>query len=460
MNKKLSFPGALLTAVGMVIGSGIFFKASAILKFTQGNIMVAVLGWIVLGTTIIFAGLSVSTVAKYSGSSKGAVGYVEDVLGKVPAFIVGWYETAIYSPLLPTVTSLVAARYLLQLIGFDMQTVSNLYILILGAAILLGFYLFNYLSEKYAAKFSSIATVIKLLPVVIFGLVGIVNIDAGKVGSDLANFDGSLFIAPLLSMGFAFNGWVTTTALGKDMREPSKLPKILALNLIVVTAAYVIYFFGISMLGQHYGINIIETGEAHVGLIADKIFGDIGGKLILFCVLMSVLGLVNGKVMGGYRFPFALAQSNDLPKSKYFTKTSKYGTPARAGMITLGITAIWFILFVIQYMSKDGLTEAQIDAGQYALSGITLDDIPVMGSAVEAIILMLGAFKVFAMKKDTFFKTVIATIIGIIGQMFIIISFVQTNEAAWTYMGILLLIIIFGLVMRYFARRNLKSKNA
>lgn len=460
MNKKLSFPGALLTAVGMVIGSGIFFKASAILKFTQGNIMVAVLGWIVLGSTIIFAGLSVSEVAKYSGSSKGAVGYVEDVLGKIPAFIVGWYETAIYTPLLPTVASLVAAKYLLQLIGFDIQTVSNLYILILGAAILLSFYLFNYLSEKYAAKFSSIATVIKLLPIVIFGLVGIVNIDGGKVASDIANFDASLFIAPLLSMGFAFNGWVTTTALGKDMEEPNRLPQILALNLIVVTAAYVIYFFGISMLGQHFGIDIVKVGDAHVGMIADKIFGGIGGKLVLFCVLMSVLGLVNGKVMGGYRFPYALAQSKDLPKSDFFTKLSKYDTPARAGMITLGITGLWFILFIIQYMSKDGLSQAQIDAGQYALSGITLDDIPVMGSAVEAIILMLGAFRLFAMKAGSFFKTVIATIIGIIGQLFIIISFVQTNESAWTYMGILLMIIIFGLIMRFFARRNIKTKNA
>jgi len=42
IKKEVSFIKAILTGVGLVIGSGIFFRADNILKATEGNVGIAV----------------------------------------------------------------------------------------------------------------------------------------------------------------------------------------------------------------------------------------------------------------------------------------------------------------------------------------------------------------------------------------------------------------------------------
>lgn len=455
MGKKITFTEALLTAIGMVIGSGIFFRADNILEFTDGNLVVAIVGWVALGATLIFAGIGTSVLAARSTKEGGIVGYMEECYGKVASFLTGWFTTMIYIPLLVGVLSIVASGYLLALFGVAETVMAKQ---VLAACLIVIVYLWNMFSTKFSALFSSAATVIKLFPIVIIGLVGMVNFDGALISEGASTFSMGALTAPLLSMAFAFDGWTTVATLSRDMENPRKdIAKVLALNAVIVTIAYTLYFTGMTMLGSKaFGGDIaalIAAGDNHVGFVANHFFGDIGEKLILFCVVMSVMGTLNGNIMGAYRYPHALAQAGDLPKSEFFAKTSKWGTTANSSFVSVIAIVVWFALYTIQAFAASGVAEGQ----SYMFDSITFDDIPIMAMAIVIIFLLIAAMRYGYKEGAGIFKSIIAPIIGMVGQVYIVVSFASTNEAWLLYIGVCIVILIVGFLIRAAVKSGQKA---
>ncbi|MDL2212087.1 APC family permease [Erysipelotrichaceae bacterium OttesenSCG-928-M19] len=452
MNKKITFTEALLTAVGMVIGSGIFFRADNILGFTENNVGIAIVAWFVLGFTLIFAGIGFSILASRTNREGGIVGYMEDCYGDKAAFLTGWFTTFVYIPLLTGILGIVASGFLLQLIG--VENGGAMLTQVVGFVLIVLAYIWNYLSTKFSALFSSAATIIKLLPIIIIGFIGMTKLDVGLVADGLSAWDMGLFTAPLLSMAFAFDGWTSVATLSKDMENPQRdIAKVLAINAAIVTAAYVFYFTGMTMIFADNISEIARLEDGHVFVAAETVLGTIGGKFVLFCVVMSVMGTLNGNVMAGFRYPHALAQSKDLPNSEFFVEESKYGTTGRAAMITFVTVIAWYILYTVQAVAAEGAAEG----ADYMFSGISFDDIPIMAIAAVIIILLIGAMR-FGMKEGYgVVKSIIAPIIGIIGQGYVIFSFIGTNEKWLTYMIVVIVIIAIGFVIRTQLKKNVKA---
>lgn len=446
MNKKITFREALLTGIGLVIGSGIFFRAPRILDATQGNVGIAIIGWIVLGLMVACAGVGISVLAARSNREGGIIGYMEDIYGKRMSFLTGWFTTAIYIPLLIGIQAIVAAGFFLDMLGVQR---SAIIVLSLSLLFIVLTFIWNYLSTRFAALFSSVGTIIKMLPLVILGLIGIFNVNGELVVNDVSHFDLGLFTAPFISMAFALDGWTTVATLSRDMENPKRdIAKVLVLNLFIVVFAYTIYFTGVCMLLDPK--EIMSLGDEHIAVITTNLFGTFGSKLILFCVVASVWGTLNGNVMGSFRYPHALAVNKDLPNSEYFRKENKYGTTGRAGILSFVILIGWFILYSIQNLSA----EAAKGGSNYLLSGIQLDDIPIVWIAVIIILLLIGTIIVANKEKVGIFKGYIAPSIGIFGQLYVIVSFIQVNSAWLLYTIIVFAIIVVGLIIRGFAKKS------
>ncbi|MGL4858582.1 MAG: amino acid permease, partial [Enterobacteriaceae bacterium] len=189
-------------------------------------------------------------------------------------------------------------------------------------------------------------------------------------------------------------------------------------------------------------------GKGHVAVIANNIFGLYGEKIILFCVMISVLGTLNGKVIGGYRYPYALAEQKDIPYSNFFLKQSAYGTNGRAALLTLLISCIWFTCYTLQALAVADATPEQFARKDYLFSGITFEDIPIMIVSFEAIALMVAGLILGRRHKVGLFKTYIAPVVGIIGQVYVVISFSMTNTSWLFYTVLAVLIIIIGVMIR------------
>src|SRR5574341_922777 len=75
--------------VGIVIGSGIFFKADDILIQTNGNVLMGCLVLLFGAIGIIFGGITISEWAKLTDDAGGLIVYAEKAFGRVFAFLLG-----------------------------------------------------------------------------------------------------------------------------------------------------------------------------------------------------------------------------------------------------------------------------------------------------------------------------------------------------------------------------------
>ena len=53
MEKRYGLPTAICMVVGIVIGSGVFFKAEKVLQATNGNMPLGILAWGIVGAIMI-----------------------------------------------------------------------------------------------------------------------------------------------------------------------------------------------------------------------------------------------------------------------------------------------------------------------------------------------------------------------------------------------------------------------
>ena len=66
LEKKFGLFTAICMVVGIVIGSGVFFKAQTILQKTEGNMPLGILAWII-GGLIMIACILASTAIIWAG---------------------------------------------------------------------------------------------------------------------------------------------------------------------------------------------------------------------------------------------------------------------------------------------------------------------------------------------------------------------------------------------------------
>ena len=183
LKKKYGLPTAIALVIGIVIGSGVFFKAEKILTATGGNLPLGILAWAIGGLIMIICAYMFSILATRYAHVNGLVDYAEALMGKRYAYYMGWFTTFIYFPAMTSVLAWVSARYLGVLCGFD---ITGGPVMVLACLFLVGSYAVNALSPILAGKFQVATTVIKLIPLLLMGIVG--TIVGFANGTTIENF--------------------------------------------------------------------------------------------------------------------------------------------------------------------------------------------------------------------------------------------------------------------------------
>ena len=174
---KLEKKYGLLTAIGMVvgivIGSGVFFKAQSVLDKTGGNVSLGILAWIIGGIVIVSCACTFAVIATKYERVNGLVDYSEAMVGKKYAYFIGWFATTIYYPTLTSVLSWLCARYTGELLGPGWELTSN-NVMVLGYVFMIATFALNAVAPKLAGKYQVSTTFIKLIPLILMAVVGIV----------------------------------------------------------------------------------------------------------------------------------------------------------------------------------------------------------------------------------------------------------------------------------------------
>ena len=178
LKKKYGLFTAICMVVGIVIGSGVFFKAQDVLKETNGNALQGILAWMIGGVIMIVLASTFAIMATKYEKVGGVVDYAEALCGNTYAYFVGWFMSMIYYPAMTGVLAWVSARYTIVAV-FGESSVSERALMgpeciMIAAFYLIVMYFINTIAPKLAGKIQVSTTVIKFIPLVFIALVGTV----------------------------------------------------------------------------------------------------------------------------------------------------------------------------------------------------------------------------------------------------------------------------------------------
>lgn len=346
MEKRYGLPTAICMVVGIVIGSGIFFKTESVLSFTGGNVLTGVLSLVIIGFIMFFCAYAFSLLAQKYSKVNGLIDYAEATCGEKYAYYLGWFMTFIYTPAITSVLGWVTARYFCALFGFDATSSETLTI---AALILVGGSFLSALYPKLAGKTQISTTVIKFIPLILMAIVGII---AGLSNSQLVdNFKHTIsndvtmvggLTASVVALAFAFEGWIFVTSINAELKDSKKnLPRALIIGSVIIVAIYVFYYLGVC--GSVPVETLIESGSTEA---FKHLFGNLFGTLLSVFIVISCLGTTNGLIMANCRNVYSLAVRGHGPKPKMFAHIDETtNMPLNSAFFGTLLSIIWLVYF-------------------------------------------------------------------------------------------------------------------
>ena len=386
LQKRYGLFTAICMVVGIVIGSGIFFKTKDVLTAADGNAYYSIFAWVISGLIMVTIATTFGVMATKYEKINGVVDYAEATCGKTYAYFLGWFMSIIYYPAMTSVLAWVSARYTLLLVGYrevplfvDLKSTLNspeCITLALFYMVLISF--LNTIAPKLAGKFQVSSTAVKLIPIVFIGVIGmIIGLFNGKLG---ANLDvaavGSINSDPTVSTGlfpaicgtiFAYEGWVVATTINSEVKNSKRnLPIALCVGTFIIVAAYTLYNIGILGLA---GIGEITVGGTQV---AFSYFGTVMSKIIGMFIVISCLGTLNGLMLGCCRGIYSLAARDEGIAPDVFKQVDKAtNMPNNSATFALLVTACWFVYFILMGLGV-------FDFGAISNYGFDSSELPVV----------------------------------------------------------------------------------
>jgi len=459
MNQKTDLPKrkfGLLTTVamiaGIVIGSGIFFQTPRVIRAVEGNLFYGAACYVIVAFGIIFGGLTIAQYAVVDENVGGVITYCEMAWGKTMGYLAGFFQIIFYYPALVAAISWVAASFTFALFGLpNILTDPGNYIENIGTyatglwaltiAIMFGFYFMNTIKTKLAGNYQSFSLIAKLCALVVLAVCGIFFGKPVETLATAADFPGSQagLFAALGFVAFAYDGWMVAPSVAHEIKDSKKnLTASLIFAPILVTVVYLSFYFG---LVSFVGPQAILDGADPTSILAGTLFGNVGMKVVLAFVVVSITGTLNGLILGYIRLPYALAIRNEIFLSNQLAKINKkLDVPVASAVLAFVIPLVWLFL---HFASIDG----DIMWGWSFVRGLEVDVLPIILMCFFLVSLYVGVMVKKIGNSTKFVDKVLNPLLASLGAGIVIYG-ASTKELFYPYIYISLAMIIAALVLR------------
>lgn len=428
LKKELGLLASITIVIGMVIGSGIFFKPAIVFK-NAGSPIMGIMAWVIGGLITVASGLTIAEIAVAIPKTGGVFIYLKELYGEKWAFLFGWVQTVVYVPGSVAAQAIILATQLTSFIDLNhtQQQLLAIFFLFFIAAM-------NIISTKLGGKIQVVATIAKLIPIAVIIVLGFMN---GTAKGIVLNTGGQSAFkglgAAILGTLWAYDGWVSIGNMAGELKNPKKdLPRSIILGLSLVIVVYTLINIALIKIMP---VDAIINSSKPASDAATVLFGSVGAKFISAGIAISIFGALNGYMMTGVRIPFAMAQDKQLPFSDALGSVNKkLQTPINS-----------FILVVVL-------------ASLYVLSGSfnTLTDLVMFILWIFFTMAIAGIF--ILRRKFKHIKTSyrvplypVVPLIGIIGSIYIIVSTLITNISYAVFGTVITLL---GLPVYYYLKNK------
>lgn len=325
--------------VGAIIGADVYV-ASAFGAGLLGPFSLVV--WVVAGVIAIVIALCFAQCAALLPKVGGPYAYAHAAWGTFAGFVVGW-SLWLAEWLSLAVFPVAFTQYLMFFLpGLDL--VSQGFVKVLFVVFLI---VTNIVGVKAAGRTNDVLTLIKLVPLLFFAVIGLLFI-ASNTGVAAQNYSQSIpfgfggFGAALVLIFWAYAGFEISTIPAEEIRDPGKtIPRAIVLGILVVTVFYLvtnIVLFGVMPSASLAASTAPLAKATNTALLTIPTAALIGTIIVGSGALISVAGSDESGMIGTSRLGYALAADGLFP-SVFAKIHPKFKTPY-LGITIQAVTAL------------------------------------------------------------------------------------------------------------------------
>lgn len=339
LKKTLEARHLTMIAIGGSIGTGLFISSGTSIQMAgPGGALIAYISIGIMVYLLMMSLGEMATLLPHSGSfSVYASRFVDPALG----FALGWnywYTWAITIAVELSASAIIMKFWFPSLPG-----------IVWSAAFLTIIFLLNYFSTKSFGEAEFWFSLIKVITIIVFLLVGLLTI-LGIIGGEFVGFknftigeapipsSGLSILSVFMIAGFSFQGTELVGVAAGESKNPKKnVPKAIKQVFWRILLFYICSIFVIGLLIPYthpylMNIDIENVSMSPFTIVFEKAGLLFAASVMNAVILTSILSAANSGMYASTRMLWSLAREGKAPKS--LMKINKNGVPINALIVT------------------------------------------------------------------------------------------------------------------------------
>ncbi|RJL31363.1 amino acid permease [Bailinhaonella thermotolerans] len=302
----LGLPMATALVVGNIVGTGIFLLPATLAQY--GVVSLVAFGIVTIGA------LALAVVFGRLGSRVPAAGgpyaYARDAFGEFPGFWTAWsfWITAWAG------NAGIAVAWV-GYVNYFLRWESTLGHIVIGLVAVWVPALVNLTGVKNAGSFQLVTAILKFVPLILVGVVGLFFMRAENFGP--FNATGGSLLAAISIAGavllFSYSGVESASIAAEKVRDPARnIGRATILGTLACAALYLlstVAIFGTVPHGQ-----LVRSERPFADAIDHMFGGGVWGALVAACAIISGIGALNGWTLLVAEMPRAAAADGLFPR--------------------------------------------------------------------------------------------------------------------------------------------------
>lgn len=341
-----------MVVVGGIIGAGIFINPYIVAQRLDSPALV--LGaWLAGGVIALAGALTFAELGTLFPRAGGHYAYLREAYHPLAGFLYGWGLLLMIEGGAIAAVALTFAEYTLRLVS--RPDASATVLAVLGIVVVAAV---NYVGVKPGSRVLNALVVMKLIPLGLLIVAGLLLPAAGGGGADAAALvspsagfteagsPGSggfllfAFGAALIPVMFSYGGWQNANYVAEEMKDPVRdLPVSLMAGTALVVLVYgLVNWVYLRTLG-HAGLAGTLTPASDAASI---LFGETGNFIVTLGIAVSTFGFLNLTMLAPTRVYYAMARDGLFPE-RVARLHPRYATPS----VAIVIQTVWAIVLVL-----------------------------------------------------------------------------------------------------------------
>jgi basic amino acid/polyamine antiporter, APA family len=333
LRRTLSLFDATMVNVGVMIGSAVFYVAADVAQRVP-SVPLGLLVWVVAAGASLAGALTIAELASAMPEAGGLYVYLSKAFGAPVGFAYGWALYVVIQTASIAAVAGVFASYLghfvtLGPLGTQLVQVATI-------TVLTGI---NILGVREGVWTQNILTVTKMA--VMLGIVVLAFTSSHHHEPPIVSARPTViaFGAALVGPLFAFDGWITTSYIGSEIKRPERNVPLVALASVALVALLYVSLNGAYL--TVLGVGGVAASKLVVADTAQVLLGKAGAHVGSALVLVATFGALNGNIFGGARVFWAMAR-----EKRFFAPAAQIHPRLRTPSVSLAMQGALSVAFV------------------------------------------------------------------------------------------------------------------